>query len=110
MPIQKSYHKSSIGTSKQQLIIHYIYGKIFTIKTHIIPIIIDFGKANIIIDNYYYRNNPHSIVLQDIISIIVSSTSILLTHNTIPKQAIGKFIKFFNFIGNSAYTKYKTTM
>ena len=97
-----------IKTYKSPQIVQYnYYGKLVSIQTHIIPVIIDFGKANIIINDNYYRFNEKSIEIQDILTIIVSSSYQIINNHHIDKKNITLFLKFCNFISSSQYTNYK---
>ena len=97
-----------IKTYKSPQIVKYnYYGKLLSIQTHIIPVIIDYGKANIIINDNYYRFNKKSIEIQDILTIIVSSSYQIINNHHIDKKNITLFLKFCNFISSSQYTNYK---
>ena len=97
-----------IKTYKSPQIVQYnYYGKLVSIQTHIIPVIIDYGKANIIINDNYYRFNEKSIEIQDILTIIVSSSYQIINNHHIDKKNIILFLKFCNFISSSQYTNYK---
>ena len=80
----------------------------FTVKTKIKPVIIDFGKANIIVSNHYYKFNTNAIKIQDIVTLIISSSEIITKKQQITSSEISKFIKFFNYLSNTQYTQYKT--
>lgn len=93
--------------SKPHLVVYRFMNKIISIKTTIVPIIIDFGKSNIIIDNYYYTPNKNAIQIQDILSIMISSLHVIVTNNNISKHCCEKLLKFANYISNTRYTDNK---
>ena len=67
-----------VSYSTTQIIHYYYLGKMFTVKTKIKPVIIDFGnKANIIVSNHYYKFNTNAIKIQDIVTLIISSSEII---------------------------------
>lgn len=94
--------------TEQPVLIEYRYsGKLFTFKTKLIPVIIDYGKCNIVIDDYYHRTNKNAIELQDIITLLVSSSYIILSKQRLDRSSSIKFIKFMNYISGGTYTDCK---
>ena len=93
---------------KQNVDICYKYcGKQFSFTTKIVPVIIDYGKSNILIDNYYYQHNKKAIELQDIITLMITSAHTILCKQHVRQHDISKFIKFMNIIANEKYTNFK---
>ena len=81
------------------------YNKVIRIKTNIIPIIIDYGKSHVIVDNKFYGIiNPYkSSTCQDIISLLVSTLYEIVNKQQLSKYDTSKIIYLANFIGGSQY-------
>ena len=79
--------------------------KFIRIETNVVPVIIDYGKSQ-----FTYNNKKHDYTptngsrIQDLISLIFTSTPILLKNN-LSKTDFSNLLILFNFISN---TKYRT--
>lgn len=92
---------------QHNVLIGYRYcGKQFSFKTKLVPVIIDYGKANIIIDGYYNKPNECAVEIQDIITMLVTSANIILTKQHINHCNVDPFIRFMNFIAGGKYTNF----
>ena len=97
-----------LKTYDKEMLIGYRYsGKQFGFKVTKVPVIIDYGKANIIIKDNYCQRSYDSIELQDIVSIMVSSANILTVKHHLNQKDTKKFITFMNYIALTKYTGYK---
>lgn len=78
----------------------------YTIKTNIVPIIIDYGKSHFIHKGqHYYNTSPfHLCRLQDIISIVFSSIYIILEKHKLNDKDIKLVTSIMNFFSGSGYT------
>jgi hypothetical protein len=86
---------------------YIINDKIITVRTNVIPVLIDYGKSSVI-----YKFTQHSFVnmykfstCQDIISIIVTSLYQILTEQNITKTDFFDILKIANFLSKTGYRK-----
>lgn len=86
---------------------YIIDNKIITIKTKIIPIIIDYGKSHVVYDyeHYSFVMMYKFSTCQDIISILLTSIYQILTDKNISKIEFTNLLKLSNFITNTKYRK-----
>ena len=97
-----------LKTYDKEMLVGYRYsGKQFSFKVTKVPVIIDYGKANIIINDNYCQRSYGSMELQDIVSIMVSSANILTVKHHLNQKDSKKFITFMNYIALTKYTGYK---
>ena len=82
------------------------YDQIITVKTSVIPVILDYGKSHIIYnqEHHGYINMFKTSKIQDILSILIVSVNQILG-KTLDKKEISKVINLSNFISNSNYYK-----
>ena len=80
--------------------------KTVTIKTNIMPVIIDYGKSSIVYNNKIYGySQPYKLSkIQDIVSILVSSMSVMLEKQDINYKDITNIITLANYLKNTSYT------
>ena len=84
--------------------------KFYSIKTNIVPVIIDYGKSHVVYNNIQYGivNLYNANKIQDIITIMISSLYLISVKQNINSGFdMTVLIKFSNFLGNSKYTNYK---
>lgn len=86
-----------------------IKNKVISIKTSIIPIIIDYGKSHIIYNNQHYGiiNMFKSSKSFDMLSIFITSVYQLIKSQVLTKDEFIIFLKLSNFISNTKYCNVK---
>ena len=86
-----------------------IKNKVISIKTSIIPIIIDYGKSHVIYDNQHYGviNMFKSSTSFDMLSIFITSIYQLIKSQVLTKDEFITFLKLSNFISNTKYCNVK---
>ena len=77
---------------------------VFRVTTHIIPVIIDYGKSHVIYNNQHhgYINMYKMSTIQDIISILLTSLNIV-TQFDLSKKDVGDVVKLANFMAGTGY-------
>jgi len=86
-----------------------IKNKIISIKTSIIPVIIDYGKSHVIHNNQHYGiiNMFKYSKSFDMISIFITSVYQLIKSQVLTKDEFITFLKLSNFISNTKYCNIK---
>jgi hypothetical protein len=81
--------------------------KIITVRTNIIPVLIDYGKSSVIhnFEHHYFVNMYKYSSCQDIISILVTSLYQILTDKNITKTEFNDILKIANFLSKTGYRK-----
>jgi hypothetical protein len=79
---------------------------VFRVTTHIIPVIIDYGKSHVIYDNKHhgYINMYKMSTIQDIISLLLTSLNIVTQFNLSTKDQ-DDVVKLANFMSGTGYKK-----
>ena len=99
-----------IKNLSKKLDISYIlnYDEIYEVKSKLIPILIDFGKAHVI-----HKNINHGMVklfklsaCQDYLTLILNSIDLILTHQHLCKEDLSDLFTLSNFMIN---TKFRTS-
>lgn len=94
---------------KDPITVEYIinHKKVIRIKTTIIPVIIDYGKAHVVYDNIHYGfiNMFKFSSITDIISILVTSVYQICTEKYLEKNDFNSLLKLTNFITNTNYRR-----
>ena len=82
-----------------------IKNKVITIKTSIIPVIIDYGKSHVIYNNQHYGivNMFNFSKSFDMLTLFITSVYQLITSQVLPRNDFFLFLKFTNFISNTKY-------
>jgi len=85
------------------------YDNIIRIKTNLIPVIIDYGRSHVIYEGIHYGIvNPYKTSkIQDIISLILTTVSEIITFQTLNFEDMKDIFYFYNFITNTTYCKGK---
>lgn len=86
------------------------YKTVYTIRTKLIPVIIDYGKSHVIYKNKHYGlvNMYKTSTIQDILSILITSVY-QITNHRINKQDVKHLLTLSNFISGTQYRKNKFT-
>ena len=86
-----------------------IKNKVISIKTSIIPIIIDYGKSHVIYNNEHYGfiNMFKFNKSTDMLSIFITCVYQIITSQSMSKDDFISFLKFTNFISNTKYCSNK---
>ena len=81
--------------------------KVIRIKTDIIPVIIDYGKAHVIYENMHYGFiNMFSVSsITDILSLLITSIYQISTEKHLDKNDFNSLLKLANFMTNTKYCK-----
>lgn len=81
-------------------------GIVYRINTHLIPIIIDYGKSHIIHNNihYGYINMFNTSTIQDVISLILTSVNDIIKFS-LAKVEVKDLLKVMNFLSGTKYRK-----
>ena len=76
---------------------------VYKVSTRVIPIIIDYGKSHVIYNDEHYGliNIYKTSTVQDIISILVTSISVILTYHHLNDTRC--ILTLANFLSNSSY-------
>jgi hypothetical protein len=77
---------------------------VLRVKTNLIPIIIDYGKSHAIHDGMHYGFINKSSSIQDVIGILLTSLSILITRQ-LSQDDIKIILHLANFVTNTKYRK-----
>ena len=79
-------------------------GKVFTIKTNAIPVMIDFGKSKIVVENVHhdFPNVNQKSTIQDVISLILTTVKNLISKR-LPKEDFTKCLSLVNYLGGTKY-------
>lgn len=94
---------------KEPIYVDYIvsYNKVIRIKTHIIPIIIDYGKSHV-----FYENEHHGFInifkfstSNDILTILITSIYQIIICKRLSKNDFTYLLKLSNFISNTSFCK-----
>ena len=86
---------------------YVIDDKIITVRTNIIPILIDYGKSSVIhnFEQHCFVNMYKYSSCQDIISILVTSLYQILTDKNITKTEFNDILKIANFLSKTGYRR-----
>lgn len=81
------------------------YNKVVTIRTTVIPIIIDYGKSHVVYNNVHHGfvNRFKMSTIQDVISLLLSSVSQIISKVTLNQKDFGSLIFISNFISKTTY-------
>lgn len=87
------------------------YNKILRVKTSIIPVIIDFGKSQVIVNEEYHGllNIFQFSSAQDIITLLIKSIDQILSTHTLEKSDFSNLMYLANFLTGNNYRKDKFT-
>ena len=80
----------------------------YTVKTHIIPVIIDLGRSHLVHNSKHYGNINmfSSSTIQDIVTLLVTSISDICNFD-LDKSESGIIVKIANFLSGTTYCKQK---
>ena len=83
------------------------YDKVIRVKTHVIPIIIDYGKSHVIVDHQHHGfiNMFHVSTIQDVLSLLVNSLVIIREKQQMNKVDFSSMMKLANFMSGTKYRK-----
>lgn len=83
------------------------YDQIIKIKTSIIPVIIDYGKSHVIYNETHHGfiNMFNSCSIQDVISILITSTNQIVKEQTLSRKDFGNLLFLANFMSGNNYRK-----
>ena len=83
------------------------YDKILRVKTNIIPIIIDYGKSHVLVDEIHHGfiNMFNFSTIQDVITILIKSVDQILNTVKLNYQDFSSLIYLMNFITDTKYKK-----
>lgn len=86
---------------------YVIDDKIITVRTNIIPILIDYGKSSVIhnFEQHFFVNMYNYSTCQDIISILVTSLYQILVDKNITKTEFNDILKIANFLSKTGYRR-----
>ena len=92
-------------TTVQKIEYKLNYNKVVVIRTTIIPIIIDYGKSHVVYDNVHHGfvNRFKMSTIQDVISLLLSSVSQIISKVRLNQKDFGSLIFISNFISNTTY-------
>ena len=78
---------------------------VYSVRTKIIPIIIDYGKSHIVYnyEHHGFVNMFKFSTCQDIISLLLTSVFSIITEQNLNKNEFNDILKIINFISNSKY-------
>jgi len=78
---------------------------IYSVRTKVIPIIIDYGKSHVVYnyEHHGFVNMFKFSTCQDIISILLTSVFSIITEQNLSKSGFNDILKIINFISNSKY-------
>lgn len=81
------------------------HDQIIKIKTSIVPVIIDYGKSHVIQDNIHHGfiNMFNVCSIQDIITLLVTSTNQIIKEQTLSKKDFGNLLFLGNFMTGTRY-------
>ena len=81
--------------------------KIISVNTHIIPVIIDYGKSHVIYNNTHHGfiNMFQTSTVQDILSLLLNSVSQIITKKRISPKDFSSLVFLSNFISGTTYRK-----
>lgn len=80
-------------------------GRVTRVETNVVPVLIDFGKSRAVIDEkiYGYINPYHFSMVQDILSLTLSSLNIVVSEHTLKKEDQMVLLELFNFFTGTTY-------
>jgi serine/threonine protein kinase len=83
------------------------HDKILRVKTNIIPIIIDYGKSHVLVDEIHHGfiNMFNFSTIQDVITILIKSVDQILNTVKLNSQDFSSLIYLMNFITDTKYRK-----
>ena len=83
------------------------HDKVISIKTHIIPILIDYGKSHVIHkgNHYGFINMFKTSTVHDILTILMSSVNQIMKEKTLHRRDEFELITLINFISNTKFCK-----
>ena len=81
------------------------YNKIITVRTTIIPVIIDYGKSHVVYNNVHHGfvNRFKMSTIQDVISLLLSSVSQIISKVRLNQKDFQNLLFLSNFISNTTY-------
>ena len=83
------------------------HDKVISIKTHIVPILIDYGKSHVIHKGHHYGfiNMFKTSTVHDILTILMSSVNQIMKEKTLHRRDEFELITLINFISNTKFCK-----
>jgi hypothetical protein len=81
--------------------------EVYRVSTRIIPIMIDYGKSHVIIDDVHfgYVNMYKMSTIQDIISLLITSLNTIIQNKNISKSDVVDCVTLGNFLTGGGYKK-----
>ncbi len=94
----------------RQINVHYLVnGEYVMIQTRVVPIIIDYGKSRVILEDRCYGviNPSYNSTIHDVLCIIISSMHTLIDKRRLSKEDLRKVFFLAEFFSGSTYTNHK---
>ena len=92
---------------KEPIYVDYIvsYNKVIRIKTHIVPIIIDYGKSHVFFENkqYGFINMYKFSTSNDILTLLITMIYQIITEKRLLKNDFTNLLKLANFMSNNSF-------
>ena len=81
------------------------HDKVIRVKTHIVPIIIDYGKAHVIHKSTHYgvMNMCKTSTIQDIVTIVLSSVNQIIKDKQLVRKDESNLVYLINFFSNTKF-------
>lgn len=82
---------------------------VYRIKTDIIPVIIDYGKSHVVVDNVHHGYvNPYAFsTIQDVLTLLLTTVHQILSEKRLQDNELDIIMSISNFITNTRYRKKK---
>ena len=100
-------HDKIIQYLKEPIYVDYMvsYNKVIRIKTHIVPIIIDYGKSHVFYENKHYGfvNMYKFSTSNDILTLLITMIYQIITDKRLLKNDFTNLLKLANFISNTSF-------
>ena len=97
--------------TSEPITIDYVleYNKILRIKTTIIPIIIDYGKSHIVVEQEHHGfiNMFNFSTIQDILTLLITSINQILSDKRLEKNDFSSMLYLANFLSGNKYRQDK---
>lgn len=92
---------------RKPVIVDYVldHKKVIRLRTHIIPVIIDYGKSHVIVDGQHHGfiDMFNVSTIQDMLSILLKSLGIIREKQRVSKNDFSSMLKTANFVAGTKY-------
>ena len=92
---------------KEPIYVDYMisYNKVIRIKTHIVPVIIDYGKSHVFYENKHYGfvNMYKFSTSNDVLSLLITIIYQIITDKRLSKNDFSNLLNLANFISNTSF-------